>query len=59
MPETEITVPVIDSKIRDRVTALEAAVTFLMKGAKRVSAEIESEWGEETYEQGSYFGVKI
>ena len=48
-----------EGKLRARVAALEAAVTYLMKGAKRVSKEIDDEWGELTYEPGEHFGVRI
>lgn len=48
-----------NQKLRDRVKNLEAAVVFLLKGAKRVSEEIEAEWGEETFGQGEHFGVKF
>ena len=57
MPEET---PVTENKkLADRVAKLEAAVKYLMEGAKRVEEEISSEWNESTYSPGEHFGVKI
>jgi hypothetical protein len=53
VPETE------NKKLADRIKKLEDAVSYLMKGAKRVEKEISSEWGESTYEPAEHFGVRI
>lgn len=57
MPEPEPTPT--ENKLKDRVAKLEAAVAFLLKGSKRVSEEIGSEWGEETFGDGEHLGVRF
>lgn len=55
----EIKAETENKKLADRVKKLEDAVTYLMKGAKRVEEEISTEWRENTYEPAEHFGVRI
>lgn len=48
-----------EESIRERVAKLEAAVKFLLEGAKRVKKEVESEWGEETFGDAEHLGVEV